>query len=209
MHLSVYNSIFRVSPWVFRRGTLQQQRQGFNDSDIILVAIVCVYSVLQMWGLLYAFYESFKLSLCDSNFIPDPMMWLLLVCKLRVFVCVRVCVCVCVCVCECLSTCARVCVHEYERVCGSLHCINESVIALNLTFIFIYNVYTWLIVMFCLLLNAPYEWNVAKANSCVHFNVIGKYISLYPCILIPNGVSKSNAASKSRLLKSVVNINRN
>ena len=30
--------------------------------------------------------------------------------------------------------------------------------------------------------NALYEWNVTKTNSCVHLNVIGEKISLYPCI---------------------------
>ena len=28
-----------------------------------------------------------------------------------------------------------------------------------------------------------YEWNVTKTNSCVHLNIIGKQISLYPYIL--------------------------
>ena len=55
-------------------------------------------------------------------------------------------------------------------VCGTLHCI---VRLLNIT-IFIYNFYTWLILMFRLFFNALYEWNVTKTNSCVHLNVTGK-----------------------------------
>ena len=55
--------------------------------------------------------------------------------------------------------------------------MNKSILAnyictiteLNL---FIYNFYTWLIVMFCLFVNVLYEWNITKTNSCV--NVIGK-----------------------------------
>jgi len=62
----------------------------------------------------------------------------------------------------------------------------EIVTLLNLT-LFIYNIYTWLIVVDSLrhkrlFVNAPYEWNVTKANSYLHLNVIGEQISLYPCI---------------------------
>ena len=39
---------------------------------------------------------------------------------------------------------------------------------------FIYNFYTWLIVMFCLFVNALYEWKVTKPNFCVRLNVTGE-----------------------------------
>ena len=48
------------------------------------------------------------------------------------------------------------------------------VLLLNITNLFIYNFYTWLIVMFCLFVNVLYEWNITKTNSNVHLNVIGK-----------------------------------
>ena len=35
--------------------------------------------------------------------------------------------------------------------------------------------------MVCLLVNALYEWNVTKTNSCVHLNVMA---NKYPCILV-------------------------
>ena len=75
-----------------------------------------------------------------------------------------VAVCVCVCECECVCVCV---------------CVN----CMRLTFLnlFTYNVYTWLIVVFCLFVNALYEWNVAKTNSCVHLNVTA---NKYPCILV-------------------------
>ena len=60
----------------------------------------------------------------------------------------------------------------YVCVCGSFHRMNEIVTLLNLT-LFIYNFYTWLIVKFCLFVNAQYEWNVTMTNSCVCVNVIG------------------------------------
>ena len=50
--------------------------------------------------------------------------------------------------------------------------MTEIVTVLNLT-LFIYNFYAWLFVMFCLFVNALYEWNVTKTNSSVHLNVIG------------------------------------
>ena len=94
-----------------------------------------------------------------------------------VCVCVRACVCVCMCVCMCVyvHACVCVCVHEYAwmRACGSLHCMNEIVTLLNLT-LFIYNFYTWLFVMFCLFVNALFDWNVTKTNSCVHLNGTGE-----------------------------------
>ena len=77
-----------------------------------------MYGVLEMSGLLYALVYglcnlmSFKLPLCDINFMPDPLMSLLFVCKC-VCVCVRVrararaCVCVCVCVCARARTCVN------------------------------------------------------------------------------------------------------
>ena len=37
-------------------------------------ASVCMCSVLERSGLLCAFNESFRLSLCDSNFMPNPVM---------------------------------------------------------------------------------------------------------------------------------------
>ena len=98
-------------------------------------------------------------------------------------VCVCVCVCmhlVCVCVCVCVYVCVcmhLVCVwggvHTRVCVCVSLHCMNENVTVLNLT-LFIYNFFTWLIVMFCLFVNVLYEWNITKKNSGGHLNVIGK-----------------------------------
>ena len=50
-------------------------------------------------------------------------------------------------------------------MCGSLYCINEIVTLQNLT-LFI-NTFTpvWLIVIFCLFINALYEWNITKTNS--------------------------------------------
>ena len=51
--------------------------------------------------------------------------------------------------------------------------MNEIVRLLNLT-LFIYNFDTWLIVMFCLFVNALYEWNITKTNSCVHLKVSGE-----------------------------------
>ena len=33
-----------------------------------------MYGALEMESLLCAFNESFKLPLCDSNFMPDPLM---------------------------------------------------------------------------------------------------------------------------------------
>ena len=97
------------------------------------------------------------------------------------------CVCVCVCVracmhvhvhlsvCVCMHACVRACVRACVCVYGSLHCMNEIVTLLNLTFI--YNFYTWLTVMFYLFVNALYEWNT---NSCIHLNVT--LVSIYPCI---------------------------
>ena len=91
-------------------------------------------------------------------------------------ICVHVCVNMCIC----------------TRSYGSLQCMNEIVILLNLTLfvynfhtwlivmfclfvnVFIYNFYTWLIVMFCLFVNVLYEWSVTKKNSCVHLNVISE-----------------------------------
>ena len=75
--------------------------------------------------------------------------------------------------CVCVSVRARVHACLYVSVCGSLHCTNQIVTLLNLT-LFIYNFYTWLIVMFCLFVNALYECNVTKTNSCVHLNVTGE-----------------------------------
>ena len=57
-----------------------------------------------------------------------------------------------------------VCVRE------SLHCLNEIVTLLNLS-LFTYNFYAGLTVMFCLLINVLFEWNITKTNSCVHLNV--------------------------------------
>ena len=50
--------------------------------------------------------------------------------------------------------------------------MNDIVTLLNLTFI--YNFYTWLIVMFYLFDNTLYEWNITKTNFCVRFTVIGE-----------------------------------
>ena len=69
--------------------------------------------------------------------------------------CVRVCVRACVRVYVCVSVRAyvRACVRVCVCVCiwiggdGSLHCMSEIVTLLNLT-LFVYNFYTWLIVMF-------------------------------------------------------------
>ena len=76
----------------------------------------------------------------------------------------------------CASSARKYCYGSYPVcvlcVCGSLHRMNEIVTLLNLTW-FIYNFYTWLIVMFCLFVNAQYEWNVTMTNSCVRLNVIG------------------------------------
>ena len=49
---------------------------------------------------------------------------------------------------------------------------------LNLT-LFIYNFFTWLIVMFCLFVNALYEWNITKKNSSGHLNWQINIVSLY------------------------------
>ena len=43
--------------------------------------------------------------------------------------------------------------------------------------------------MFCLFVNALYEWNVTNTNSCIHLNVMAnKYPCImankYPCILV-------------------------
>ena len=58
-------------------------------------------------------------------------------------------------------------------VCGSLHCKDEIVTSLNLT-AFIYNFYTWLIVIcFGLFVTALDEWSVTMTNLCVRINVIG------------------------------------
>ena len=67
------------------------------------------------------------------------------------------------------------CVHGHVCVCvcDNLHGMNETATLLNLT-VFIYNMYTWLIVMVCLFLNAPYEWNVTRTNSSVHLIIIGE-----------------------------------
>ena len=62
------------------------------------------------------------------------------------------------------------CVHTCIRACVRVP-----------SFLFV-KFYTWLIVMFCLFVNALYEWNVIKTNSCAHFNVTGKCISLYLCV---------------------------
>ena len=58
--------------------------------------------------------------------------------------------------------------------------MNKSILANDILCIvtkfnlFIYNFYTWPIVMFCLFVNVLYEWNITKTNSNVHLNVIGK-----------------------------------
>ena len=36
--------------------------------------------------------------------------------------------------------------------------------------------------MFCLFVDALYDYNVTKTSSCVHLNVTGEQISLYPCM---------------------------
>ena len=79
------------------------------------------------------------------------------------------CLCVCVCLCLCVCLCERACV----CVCRSLHCMNEIVTLLNLA-LFIYHFHTGLIAMFCLFVNALYQWNVTMTNSCVHLNVTGE-----------------------------------
>ena len=48
-------------------------------------------------------------------------------------------------------------------------------------FYFIYNFYTWLIVMFCIVVSALYVCNITKTSSCVRLNVIGEKLSLYLC----------------------------
>ena len=57
------------------------------------------------------------------------------------------------CVCVCVRVRVRVCVCVHS----SLHSMNESVTLLNLTE-FIYNFNTWLIVMFCIFVDALYVW---------------------------------------------------
>ena len=101
--------------------------------------------------------------------------------RASVYVCVRVCVracvcacvrvCVCACVCVCLCACVRACARARVCVCGSLHCMNEIVTLLNLA-LFIYNFCNMANCNVCLFVNALYEWNVTKTNSCVHINVI-------------------------------------
>ena len=66
--------------------------------------------------------------------------------------------------------------------------MNEIVTLLKLT-LFSYNFYTGLVVMYCLFVNALYDWYITKTNSCVHLNVtdvIDEYISisLYIYILV-------------------------
>ena len=100
--------------------------------------------------------------------------------RVRLCVCVRVFVCVCVCVrargwvgvlvCAYVRACARARVRVCMYVCVSLHCKDEAVILL----IFKKNLYAWLILMFCLMVNAQYEWSVTKTNFCVYFNVTGE-----------------------------------
>ena len=38
----------------------------------------------------------------------------------------------------------------------------------------VYNFYTWLILIFCLVVNVLCAWNVTKTNSCVHLIVTGE-----------------------------------
>ena len=97
----------------------------------------------------------------------------------RECVCVCVCVCVvcvcvvCVCVCVCVSVCVCVCLCVCLCLC-SLHCMNEIATLLNLTFIFLSLACMANCKVLCLVLNAPYEWDVTKTNSCVHFNAAGE-----------------------------------
>ena len=48
-----------------------------------------------------------------------------------------------------------------------------------------------IIVMFCLFVNALYEWSVTKPNFSVYFNVAGEY----PCILVRTWKWDGNCAS--------------
>ena len=65
-------------------------------------------------------------------------------------------------------------------VCVSLQCMNETVTLHNLT-LFIYNLYTWLIVIFCIFVNALYAWTVAKQITvCIQMSLANKY----PCIFV-------------------------
>ena len=61
----------------------------------------------------------------------EPLIWLLLVCKLHRCVCVCVCVCVqayaCVCVCVCMHVCVCVCVCVCARVCVNYSSVLHNV----------------------------------------------------------------------------------
>ena len=70
------------------------------------------------------------------------------------------------------------CMRMHVCMCGLLHCMNDVATLWNLT-LFIYKFCTRLIVMFCLFVNALYDWNVTK--------IIPVYIEMplankYPCI---------------------------
>ena len=73
-----------------------------------------------------------------------------------VHACVHACVFVCVCVgmsvsaCVCACVCVCVCVRARVCMCGSLHCLIDEIVTLFKLTLFIYNSYTWLIVMFSL-----------------------------------------------------------
>ena len=62
---------------------------------------------------------------------------------------------------------ARACVCVCEL---TLHELNCYIVEFN----FIYNFYTWLIVMFCPFVNALHEWNVTKTNACAHLTASGQ-----------------------------------
>ena len=82
--------------------------------------------------------------------------------------------------------------------------MNEIVTLLKLT-LFIYNFYTWLVVMYCLFVNALYDWYITKTNSCVHLNVtdvIDEYIYVLVYMSFPSCEYRQAAAdfkSKDKL----------
>ena len=60
---------------------------------------------------------------------------------------------------------------------------------MNLT-LFSYNLYTWLIVMFCLFVKSLYEWNGTNINSCVTFECHWPVNILVPLSLSPCSLSQ-------------------
>ena len=54
--------------------------------------------------------------------------------------------------------------------------VNSNILLLLLVIIIIIIIiiYTSKVVRFCVFVNALYEWNVTKTNSCLHLNVTGE-----------------------------------